>query len=1350
MKQCFVKRFIYSVFFAAIIGVGFFGEVHATDGDIGIWRDSAGSQLPTTSFAAFNFATEERNDGYTYSGGNTITLNEAGTYLMIATLKLDDSSANRVNYEGRFVHTGTGSFTTLYGSGYDRDANNRTSWVRVVGLVRGGAINDTLQLEWRRDTDAPLGGSVIDASHLQIVQLPATTAVGMYTDTADTGAYGTTTWTDAPYNNIVLESDTSVIQKQAGNTDIRLTKSSTTFLVGYGMSFGTGGSRTQRVTKMVAGTTDIPQSFNYVYQRNSGNEYADPNGLFLYRTTTSSVDLSVQAQLGHADVAGSAVRKVNTSGMFVIELPNTAETFISHDATGAQDVGGTNGDLTLMEVVDYSDAAAFIKVDSTAVNSEKDMDVLLLSQVYVDRSDSTSGTRVTTGSRFEINGVDQVQGEHGNYGRGDQSTTDTWNESLSASGIYSVNTGDDIQVEWFDAGDNGANDLTQANASGFCALNLSSIAGSAPDTAQLHFRWRDDSTDLNTDGGWLATEDTSITGVLKENPYRIRIAVANTGELDEVAARTYEIQYGEKESSCSNISSWIGIADSSGMFASTHMTDGQSTSALLANSETYTFATGAGHDVTDTTGSIGPLTTSYYTELEYSFSPTREEAITGATYCFRVYDTTADEPIDSYDAYPTITMAASFVSQEGNVMEWGTQASVGDDAWTTITFDGHYDSPVFVCTNEYYANIGNESDGTNDSVVCRVQNVGATSAQVRLQETGTLVGATGNLTAEKVHWIVVEAGEYDDAYIKMEAFTFNSTVTDGNLEGWNAQLQALNQTYVSPLIVLGQVMTTNDTGHSQFWAHDGSSGAPTNGFVYAGKHVSDDPDTTRSNETIGIIIIEQDNNSLNSVVYESRLQAQTIERIDDTHTNYAFNTAFSTTPEVAIISLAGVSGTDGPITSLYGAAPISTTNIYPVIMETEMVDTEQKGNTEIVPYIVFESAGSYTASHDIALDQDTFRFYENIDAIQPTVALANENTAITGVDDGDVLRIRSRIQSGDVLHEDSMPMKLQYGEGGTCSAIGTWVDVGGIGSGSLWRGYDNATPADGAAISSALLTHSDVLQTYEEANNTVTNLETHPGEHAEWDWVVENNGATGETDYCFRTTKSDGSVFWYTEYPKLTTSFAAATSTFTLDSYRWYVDNDATNPADVWGNIDLAENTPITVLPAGNDPPDTVQELRLRTNFTVNTNPLSATDKQFKLQYKPGIDGDCTSGSWTSVGAAQTWEFATSGVTDGSLITSSLGSSDVAGQYAKANPTTTNTNSATATQQIEYDFHLLGTNISDATQYSFRVIESDDTVFDGYTNCPTLRTQPGMNNMMRGGNFFTPDTGTEEGFFWTE
>lgn len=215
----------------------------------------------------------------------------------------------------------------------------------------------------------------------------------------------------------------------------------------------------------------------------------------------------------------------------------------------------------------------------------------------------------------------------------------------------------------------------------------------------------------------------------------------------------------------------------------------------------------------------------------------------------------------------------------------------------------------------------------------------------------------------------------------------------------------------------------------------------------------------------------------------------------------------------------------------------------------------------------------------------------------------------------------------------------------------------------------------------------------------------------------------------------------------------AASATFTQNKYRWYYDNDAVNPTAAWGALAIAENTAIPVIPAGYDPPDTTQELRLRINMVVNTAALSASEKYFKLEYKAGTDGSCTSGSWTDVGSG-VWTFATSSVTDGSNITVSLSdtTSGKGEQYVKAKPSALNNAGASIGEIVEYDFHIIGSSAVANTTYSFRVVETDsggiaETTLDAYTNCPTLTTEPGTANLMRHGQVFTNEV--KQGFFWT-
>jgi hypothetical protein len=218
---------------------------------------------------------------------------------------------------------------------------------------------------------------------------------------------------------------------------------------------------------------------------------------------------------------------------------------------------------------------------------------------------------------------------------------------------------------------------------------------------------------------------------------------------------------------------------------------------------------------------------------------------------------------------------------------------------------------------------------------------------------------------------------------------------------------------------------------------------------------------------------------------------------------------------------------------------------------------------------------------------------------------------------------------------------------------------------------------------------------------------------------------------------------------------AATPATFTLSNYRWYQDDDTLNPADAWGES-LAANTAIVAIPAANDPPEPSRELRLRVNLTVNDANLSASDRYFKLQYKQGTDATCTTGSWTDVGAGgggSIWRYAVSGVADGTTLTLSRLSSDVLQVYVKANPSALNPNSAVSGETIEYDFHIEHNGAVNASQYSFRVVEtgSDGTAtteLNAYTNCPTLVTRPGVENFMRHGNFYVDEV--LQGFFWSD
>ncbi|MBT4850156.1 hypothetical protein HON36_04885 [Candidatus Parcubacteria bacterium] len=434
----------------------------------------------------------------------------------------------------------------------------------------------------------------------------------------------------------------------AWDPDIYWVLDSTDLGTNYGDSVAAGDDN----TAVVAGDISTQSSYEGMSNINDDGAGSDFD---IHLTNDSAWLMYIPSGMTHSTVYGLWSNGGGT---------NAQGAFSRATATGVEIACSHNNAANVMDTVIYEIPDA--QLDNWFMigcqfnshgGSEGDM------AIWIDGVAEGSGTRVNT--------LD--------YGSGDPDFgNNTGNEPDQSDVIYPVSysggdwgtntaiTSSGILIANFTA-DNpsgGASDTSAGNGDTFYTdyYDDHNIAGDAPITNQLHFRWRDDTTALNTSGGWLASEDSN--GIADADPdtnYRLRFEVANTGAVIEVAARTYEIQYGRKSSSCGSISSWIGMADATDEFDmvdSTNITsDGQATTALLANTETYTFVAGEGRDVTDTTGSIGALTNDYYTEIEYSFEPTNSTDY-GATYCFRLYDTTADSALNTYNVYPEITMTA--------------------------------------------------------------------------------------------------------------------------------------------------------------------------------------------------------------------------------------------------------------------------------------------------------------------------------------------------------------------------------------------------------------------------------------------------------------------------------------------------------------------------------------------------------------------------------------------------------------------------------------------------------------------------------------------------------------------
>ena len=365
-----------------------------------------------------------------------------------------------------------------------------------------------------------------------------------------------------------------------------------------------------------------------------------------------------------------------------------------------------------------------------------------------------------------------------------------------------------------------------------------------------------------------------------------------------------------------------------------------------------------------------------------------------------------------------------------------------------------------------------------------------------------------------------------------------------------------------------------------------------------------------------------------------------------------------------------------------------------------------------------------------SIRQNYYRFYEDNDAITPTVAWdgLGENTSITAVNnplaEGEVVRIRMTLKINNAsVPASTEAFKLQFGRRDTtCSAISAWEDVGGTGSGSVWRGV-NGTPVDGTTLPSTLISISDVAGTYEESNNTAVNPSLIDlGEDIEYDWVVQHNGAVQRSDYCFRMVKTDDSLLnSYDNYPTLRTTGYTPVS----GDWRWFDDETSI--------------TPSSALAAENVAPANVENnniLKLRT-VVEEIEGAAGGNVKFALQYSedPTFSSNVVTLTSTSTcTATSTWCYAEGAGVDNALIDaktltnadSCSGGSGIGCGTHNEIASSSNTLTQPANSNMEFEFTLTHPAARVNTVYYFRLYDvANDTPLLASSTYPSLVTKGG-------------------------
>ena len=262
--------------------------------------------------------------------------------------------------------------------------------------------------------------------------------------------------------------------------------------------------------------------------------------------------------------------------------------------------------------------------------------------------------------------------------------------------------------------------------------------------------------------------------------------------------------------------------------------------------------------------------------------------------------------------------------------------------WQTVTTTNQYMDKVIVCTPFY----GGGASDVPQIVRVRGAATGNTF-EVRLQNPS---GVTP--LSNKVNCLVVEAGVWQmpDGR-RIEANKVTSTITD-NSGSWSGQAQSYGQSYTNP-VVLGQVMTYNDPNWSVFWSRGNNRNNPPNDRnLYVGKHVGQDSNITRANETIGYIVVEAGSGTVGGHQYRIALGDDDIQGIANQVSTYNFNPAFSSLPTVGVLSQAAMDGNDGSWSLFAGTNPFLTGSMNLAVDEDQIGDSERDHTREEVGYFI--------------------------------------------------------------------------------------------------------------------------------------------------------------------------------------------------------------------------------------------------------------------------------------------------------------------------------------------------------------------------------------------------------------
>ena len=109
---------------------------------------------------------------------------------------------------------------------------------------------------------------------------------------------------------------------------------------------------------------------------------------------------------------------------------------------------------------------------------------------------------------------------------------------------------------------------------------------------------------------------------------------------------------------------------------------------------------------------------------------------------------------------------------------------------------------------------------------------------------------------------------------------------------------------------MGQVMSAND-GFSSFWSGGSDPTSPPDSVLRLGKHVGQDTDQTRANETVGYLVVEAGAGRLAAQPFVAGISYEPVHSVTEAPPSRIWLSEFIEWIEAGVVSQSGMKGTSG-------------------------------------------------------------------------------------------------------------------------------------------------------------------------------------------------------------------------------------------------------------------------------------------------------------------------------------------------------------------------------------------------------------------------------------------------------